>query len=391
MIETSRPGRAGLVVLICMMGSLWGGCRKGPELTLIAQFGKRQCTGVGIAHDGRVFVNFPRWSQTHGESLVEVLPDGTTRPFPNEQWNRWNESESPKERFVCVQSLWIDTSKPSAALWVLDSGNPRFEGVVANAPKLVQIDLTAGRVVRIIRLDSTVALKDSYLNDVRVDEKRGFAYITDSGLGGIIVVDLNINRSRRILDDHPAGRAEAGLAPVIGGTPWSQDDGSVPQIHADGIALTGDGEHLYFKALTGKTLYRIPTVGLRNFSLPDSHIANAVESLGETLISDGMIVDRKGNLYLTALEQNAVIRRSPDGKMETVVADERLRWCDSLAISPEDDLYITVSQIHLTARFNKGEDLRTEPCSLYKLPLKPRPLKLKLLIPLGPGGTPDRS
>ena len=51
-----------------------------------------------------------------------------------------------------------------------------------------------------------------------------------------------------------------------------------------------------------------------------------------------------------------------------MVTDARIRWADSLAISPDGDLYFTVSQIHLSPRFNKGADRRTEPYMLYRVP-----------------------
>lgn len=363
--DLSRTVSSAAIVLLCVAAS---GCRDTPQIEPVADFGDRQCTGVAVTGGGRIFVNFPRWSHAHGVSVVEVKPDGTIRPFPDERWNRWAQGEDPKERFVCVQSVFADPRDPGAALWVLDAGSPRFEGVVPNAAKLVQVDLAADRVVRVVRFDSKIAPRDSYLNDVRVDAERGFAYITDSGRGALVIVNLKTNRSRRVLDGHPSTRSEAGVAPVIGGREWRFADGTVPQVHADAIALSADKKSLYYKALTGRTLYRLDTIKLRNFSLPDSKLAEAVESLGRTVVCDGIAADRRGDLYLTALEQDAIVVRRPDGTLETVLADARIRWADSLAISPGGDLYFTVSQIHLSPRFNEGADRRTEPYMLYRVP-----------------------
>jgi len=368
-----RRFSAPVVILLALLGCLPPGCKKAPELLVVADFGSRQCTGVAVASDGRVFVNFPRWSRGHDVSVVEVLPEGATRAYPSEQWNRWGDGDDPRRRFVCVQSVHIDTSDPAGALWVLDAGNPRFEGVVPNAPKLVKVDLATNRVVRIIRFDSRIAPPSSYLNDVRVDGRRGFAYITDSGLGALIVVDLNVNRSRRVLDGHASTRAEAGVVPVIGGRELRGPDGKAPRIHADGVALSPDGEQLYFKALTGRKLYRVAASKLRNFSIPDSVLAASVEMLGEAPVCDGMVVDGDGRLYLTALAEDAVVRRGTDGASETVIADARLAWPDSLAISTEGDLYITVSRIHLLPKFNDGADRSKGGYKLLKLPAAAAP------------------
>ncbi len=368
MTNANNVGRTILLLATSLSLLLAAGCKQQSELTPAASLDSRLATGVAVSGDGRVFVNFPRWSHSHDLSVAEIDPNGIIRPYPSAQWNFWSPGDDPRKRFVCVQSITTDPQAPDEALWVLDSGNPRFEGVVPNAPKLVQVDLAGGRVVRTIRFSPQIAPRDSYLNDVRVDMQRGFAYITDSGRGALVVVNLNTNRARRVLDGHVSTRADADVKPVIGGRALRNAQGLTPQIHANGIALSPQKDMLYFKSLTGRTLYRIETVKLRNFSLPDSKLILAVESLGKTVVSDGMIFGRDGKLYLTALEQNAIVSRSADGKLKTLVADPRLAWPDSVAIAPNGDLYITVSQIHRMAKFNEGQSRRRLPYTLYKLP-----------------------
>ena len=67
------------------------------------------------------------------------------------------------------------------------------------------------------------------------------------------------------------------------------------------------------------------------------------------------------------------MRRDTDGASEVVIADARLAWPDSLAISTEGDLYITVSQIHLLPRFNDGASRRKDGYRLLKLPVAAAP------------------
>lgn len=45
-----------------------------------------QLTGISVCRAGRFFVNFPRWSDRYLNAVIEVMPDGTTKPFPDEQW-----------------------------------------------------------------------------------------------------------------------------------------------------------------------------------------------------------------------------------------------------------------------------------------------------------------
>ena len=354
------------IIILMLLTNL--ACDKLIAPTTTIDLDGRQCTGIAVSNSNRVFVCFPRWSDRHDISLAEISPEGVVSAYPNDKWNAWSPHSDPRESFVSVQSVWSNPTDPSGALWVLDTGNPKFEGVLPNSAKLVQIDLKTNRVARTIRFDSEAVPASSYLNDVRVDEKRGFAYITDSALGALLIVDLNTNRMRRVLEDHPSTKSQSDFEILISGTPLLDAAGKTPQIHIDGIALSPAADFLYYKPLTGKKLYRIAAIKLRNFSLADRYITAAVEPLEDTFPSDGMVMDMDGNLYLTSITNNEIIRRTPTGKLSAVKSNIIPSWPDSMAISPEGDLYFTVSQIDLTPRFNKGTDMRTESYKIFKLP-----------------------
>jgi Major royal jelly protein len=173
----------------------------GRELKLVYENNDFQLTGISVSKEGRVFVNFPRWSPEYLNAVVEVMPDGSAKPFPDENWNRWDLApKTASQHFVCVQSIVVDHKD---ALWVLDPAAPMLMSIVPGGPKLVQIDLKTNQVTRVISVPPDVAKTSSYMNDVRFD-RRNFAYITDSGLGGIIVVDLSTGKSHRALDGDPS-------------------------------------------------------------------------------------------------------------------------------------------------------------------------------------------
>jgi Major royal jelly protein len=81
----------------------------------------------------------------------------------------------------------------------------------------VKIDLGTNKIVQMISFDETTAPPKSYLNDVRVDTKRDHAYITESGTGALIVVDLNTGTARRLLADHPSTKAEPDAEIIVDG------------------------------------------------------------------------------------------------------------------------------------------------------------------------------
>lgn len=328
-----------------------------------------QVTGVAVTKDGRIFVNFPRWTAPPRYSVAELLSDGTLKPFPDAAWNRWNAaSDSPGAHFICVQSVYADGA---GNLWILDPASPGFAGVVTGGAKLLKVNLATGLVDRIYSFPPDVAPVKSYLNDVRIDTERGFAYITDSGMGAIVVLDLGSGKARRVLANDPTTKAEAGVVPVIEGKELRGTDGQPPQINADGIALDKQGKYLYFHALIARTLYRVDTEFLRDVDLSDKVLAGHVERVADTGPVDGMEMDGLGNLYLTILEENAVKVLRPGGALATIAIAPVIPWPDSLAIGRGDYLYFTASQTNRMPRFNNGTDRRVPPYKLFRTWLAP--------------------
>jgi len=309
----------------------------------VAAESQRQWTGVAVSHTGRVFVCWPRWSDEVPVSVAEVRPSGEMVPYPDAEWNSWNPRLSPSGYFVCVQSVYVDDED---YLWILDPANPKFKGAIDGGPKLIKVDLKTDKAVRRIYFDEYAAPPSSYLNDVRVDTRSGFAYITDSGAGAILVVDTKNGKARRLLEFHSSTKSE-GTTVNIDGRPWLRPNGSQPQVHVDGIALDPSHEYLYYKALTGRTLYRVRTRLLRDVLLNYKKLGAAVETVGDFGPTDGIMFGPDGCLYMTSLEDGAIKRLTPDGEFETVITDGRLVWPDSLAFGPDWSLYVTSSKINL--------------------------------------------
>ena len=304
---------------------------------------KKQWTGIAVSRTGRMFVTYPRWSDDVPVSVGEISKEGYQRPYPDEAWNEWTPDFDAGSHFVSAQAAWVDAEDD---LWIVDPASPKFGGVVAGGAKLVRISLTTNRVLKTYLFDGSVAPPDSYLNDVRVDAARGTAYLTDSGAGALVVLDLATGKARRLLAGLPPVMSE-GTDVVIDGTPWRMPGGRKPEVHADGIALDPRGEWLYWHALTGKTLWRARTAELRDASLSDAALERKVEKVVETGPADGMEFGSDGLLYVTSLEGSGVRRLELDGTLTWAVQGSWLRWPDSLAVGADGLLYVTTSQIHL--------------------------------------------
>ena len=315
------------------------------RLQLVASF-EHQVTGVTVAADGRIFVNFPRWSEDAPVSVAEVTRDGQVKPYPNVEWNAWRNAKknqmTPGEHFVCVQSVVADGR---GNLWVVDPAAPATAQVVPGGPKLVRIDLRLNKVAQTIPFDESVAPQGSYLNDVRLSPDGRHAYLTDSGAkGALIVVDLQSGQARRVLDGHPSTQPEKGVVVRTDGQVLRRPDGRGVEFAADSIALSPDGRHLYWKALTGRTLYRIATDALDDPRLSAKELESRIERVGESEPTDGLWIDKRGRLYLSAIEDNAVKVRDGGGDT-TLVQDDRLRWPDTFAEGPDGTVYVTSSHI----------------------------------------------
>jgi sugar lactone lactonase YvrE len=336
------------------------------KLQQIAAFPNQQVTGITVAADGRVFVNFPYWSDNHAVSVAELGENSGLTPYPD---TYWNSNEGPVDRrFICVQSVVVDDQ---GALWVLDPASVKFEGVTPGGAKLVKIDLKTNKVIQDIVFPESVASKKSYLNDVRFDTQNGFAFITDSGIGGLVVVDLKTQGSRRVLLNHPSTKAEPGVTLDIEGVKLiDPKSGESVQINSDGIAYDKATGLLYYQALTGRTLYRIPARDLEDSGLSDADLAKQIETVATVPAADGLAF-RDGSIYFTALEQDAILRMDLATKQLAVVTkDARLKWPDTLSFGPDGALYITTSQIHLAPRFNHGVNKVSQPYGVYRIPLK---------------------
>jgi sugar lactone lactonase YvrE len=322
-----------------------------------------QITGVTVSKFGRLFVNYPRWSDMYLNAVVEVLPDGSTRSFPDESWNSWDRKPATAaDHFVCVQSVVVDDSD---ALWVLDPAAPMLTSPVPNGAKLVKIDLRSNRVVQIFRFSSDVIRPDSYLNDVRVDLRTETAYITDSGAGGIVLVDLATGGARRVLDGHASVMAEPDVQIVINAKPVVDTQGRPPKFNSDGIALSKDGAWLYYQPLTATSLYRARTDVLRDPTASSAAVDDAVERYASTFPVDGLWIDARDRVYLSDLTHTAIARVLPDRTIERFIVDRRLQWPDTFTEASDGTMYVTTSHINESATYNRGKSVRKRPYSVF--------------------------
>lgn len=323
-----------------------------------------QLTGVAVTKDNRVFVNYPYWLDNHSYSVVEVK-NGKPIPYPNAEWNNFKKGEDGQNKFVTVQSLVADDK---GFLWIVDAAGIGLGKVYQHSAKVLKINLATNRIEKIYKFPKNVVDEDVYINDIRVDNQNGFAYLTNSNTGGIVVLNINTGKSKLVLNNSPSVKSDATyhFSPLR--TELKKGDGSLLKVNSDGLALMPDNQYIYYKPLTDNRLYRIKTELLRNFKTPENVLEKSVEDLGKFITTDGMIFDKKGNLYMGDLEKSSIVKITPDLKMQTIVQDkEKLIWPDSYSISDDGYLYISNSQIQLMPWFHNGKEQFRKPFKVFRI------------------------
>jgi sugar lactone lactonase YvrE len=403
------------------------------KLELVHTFYGPMPTGVTVSQRGRIFVNYPRWGDPVQFTVAEIK-NGRAVAYPNSRINDFDANDvgttkslearlsqleqnrrrllgvftpnspevqnverqifSARQRFkraselanylVSVQSVVVD---PADRLWILDTGSVKFGPTSYGGPKLVGVDLRTNRIFKKILFPRDVALPTTYLNDIRFDLRRGsggMAFITDSsgtGPNGIIVVDLASGRSWRKLNDHPSTKAEPKFVPFVEG--WAmltRKPGQKPgyvKIGSDGIAISADGERLYYCPLASRKLYSVSVDALADADMAPDQVAATVINHGDKGASDGLESDSQNHVYVTNYEQNAIVRRLPNGLYEPLVHDPRVLWPDTLSLARNGYLYFIANQLHRQPNYNYGKDLRQKPYSLFRVKVNARPVRLR--------------
>jgi sugar lactone lactonase YvrE len=338
-------------------------------------------TGVTVAPNGRIFLNYPQWGDNSPFAVGE-LKNGKVTAYPDVETNKLDLDHAAKH-LISVQSVVADGAD---RLWILDTGAPGFRAPVAGGAKLVAVDLKTDKVTKTIVLTPDVVLPTTYVNDVRFDlrqGKSGYAYITDSsvsGPGGLIVVDLDSGKSLRRISGHPTVMPDKDFVPLIEGRPlMNRPKGGKPTpwlIASDGIAISSDGDTLFYCALSSRHFYSVPTALLRDPSVDDAQIIAAIKDLGPKAPSDGLAEDDKGRLYAGDYE-NGLIRKFSEGAWTTIAEDPRILWPDTLSIGTDKYLYFTANQLFRQPGFNEGVDKRRPPYELLRIKIDAGPVLLK--------------
>lgn len=357
------------VALVCGLLAACGGpqvadTEESPTTAPVAEF-DRMPSGVAV-YGERVFVSLPRWFDPGDGTVYEWL-DGSLVPFPSAAAN---DLASGASALHSVNGLHVDRH---GRLWMLDNGRIDLGPADGGVPKVVVWDLDEdAEAFRIVFQPDIAAPSTSFLNDLVVDEDHGFAYITESGLGGtpaLIVVDLLRDRAWRALEGAEAVSADPDEVMTIDGQTvniWRGGEPTPWRVAANPIALSVDAQTLYFGAMTSRTLWAIPTRALRDETLSnDERVAQVSVARADKPITDGMARCPDGSLVFTDVENERVLVEEARGGALVPVGSPRMSF--PVAVECTDDaLWVTSNQLHRLPLLHNGEDQRVPPYFLWR-------------------------
>ncbi|MCR9163501.1 MAG: L-dopachrome tautomerase-related protein [Nannocystaceae bacterium] len=183
--------------------------------------------------------------------------------------------------------------------------------------------------------------------DLRVTPDGNTVILADTGAfsladPAIVVFDVQTRRVRRVLENHPSVVAQPWQLQLDDG-PYTLAYGLVTfAVGVDGLAVSDDGQWLYYAAMSHDGLFRVPISVLRDDS---ADVAAAVERVGTKPLSDGIEIDPEGNVFVTDVEHGGLVRIDPRGQLQTIARSDEVVWADGVTRLPDGTLLFTDSRI----------------------------------------------
>ena len=307
---------------------------------------------IAVTPEGRLIISqHALYMPPH--PVMELLPDGSTRPFPNETW-----AAKPGKDGVGLTSVLGIQSDQQGIVWMLDNG--------MGSSRLVAWDSRKDALHKIIDVTEPGRVSNSFFNDIALDPVHKKIYISDVASpenSALVVVDMETGTSRRLLEGHKTVVPEP-LPMVIGDKTMSVDKEGKgkPTIGVDAITIDTKSEWVYYGAAQSTSLWRIRTADLVNEKLSDAELAGKIERYGDRPICDGITIDGAENIYITDITNYAIGVVEPSGNYRVLFRDEKLLvWPDGMSFGPDGYIYVVANQLHLSPVFNRGKNLSTLP------------------------------
>jgi sugar lactone lactonase YvrE len=311
---------------------------------------------IAVADNGEVFFTF------HPEAKPSInvakLINGQAQAFPS---IAWQPGGNEPLAFNEVLSIRLDKAQ---RLWVLDNGKHGLDKI-----RLLAFDIISGEMLKNFTFARTEFSLGSHANDFQISNDGRFIIISDASLlakrPALVIYDVENESARRLLEQHESVLA-GHFEPVVQGREMTLFGAFTVNPGVDGLVLDHQNEYLYYASISADQLYRIPYSALIDNTLTAVQLAAKVEAMGEKTMTDGMAMDAAGNVYLSDLENSAIVRRLPSGELETLFKSVSIRWPDGFSNGPKGKLYFTCSSLHQVIGMSADSIAEKGPYQIYR-------------------------
>ncbi|WP_152830130.1 L-dopachrome tautomerase-related protein [Shewanella sp. YLB-07] len=295
-----------------------------PFAKIVTSFDERP-GNLSITPDGRIIMSFHPLGHP-STKLVEIDAIGEIHPYPSKLIASGIDSK-------LKAPLSIRTDDAGIA-WILDLGSKR----------LIGWDTIKNNEVKNFVISDKVLTSKSFLQDFALDQKRHRVIIADmtqsdlksSPTPAFITIDLKTGAMKRIAQNH------ASMMPDMKGG-----------FALNPITIDPNYEWVYFGAMHGKTLYRVPAA---SFDGSSSKVEYTIERYAPKPFSDGITVDGSGNVYINDIEMMAIGVTNLSGYHAIAKLPMGQSWPDGISFGPDGYVYSTTNQLDRFSALNGGKE-----------------------------------
>ena len=306
-----------------------------PKAEVVTKFDTRP-GNPSITPDGRILVTIHPLAHPNTK-MIEVMMAGKHKVYPDAAIVDGASSE-----FKAPLSVRTDDQ---GVAWILDLGTKTLHGWNTR---------TNARVAK-IAIPDTVLRPTSFLQDFALDQKRGRIIIADMTQGDLkskaipafVVVDIATGQAKRVAESHASmmPETENGFA-------------------LNPITIDPSYEWVYFGAMHGSTLYRVPAEA---FDGKGETVAAKIVPYGKKPYSDGITVDGSGQVYVNDIQNMAIGVTTPAGYKIIANLPNGESWPDGISFGADGYVYATLNQLERSAALTGGKEAGTGNFSLVRV------------------------
>jgi sugar lactone lactonase YvrE len=287
---------------------------------------------VTSSGEGRIFFNTHPFTQSHRftDAFLFELVAGVPRPYPDA-------AAQPELRFVF--GMTVDAQ---SRLWLVSPAT-----LERQRTRIIAYDLRQNTKVVDKELAPGVG---RFAQDLRVSRDGRTLFLADTGAfrfthAALLVVDIASWGVREVLAAHPSTQPQDLVMRTRSG-PYRIGYGLLTfQVGVDGIALSADGEWLYYATMSHGELFRVRTGYLQDPALSPQELAQHLERVGKKPLSDGIELTADGSVLITDVENGGIARLDRAGQLVTLVRSPAIVWADGVTVTPGGDVLFTDSSI----------------------------------------------